>query len=66
MAKMLQMVHANSTMQKAVATIGASLNDVKLQLSDAPLMLNTKHPIDLRLVGLTGIEIIETLEIVHE
>ena len=53
-------------MQKAVATMGASLNDVKLQLSDAPLMLNTKHPIDLRLVGLTGIEIIETLEIVHE
>ena len=38
---------------------------MKIELNDNALMLNTKHPIDSRLVGLTGIEIIETLEMVH-
>lgn len=28
-------------------------------------MLNSKNPLDSKLVGLTGIEIIETLEMVH-
>lgn len=53
-------------MQKAAtATFNASLADVKIELNDNILMLNTKHPIDSELVGLTGIEIIETLEMVH-
>ena len=53
-------------MQKATgATFNASLADVKIELNDNTLMLNTKHPIDSKLVGLTGIEIIETLEMVH-
>ena len=53
-------------MQKAAtATFNASLADVKIELNDNILMLNTKHPIDSKLVGLTGIEIIETLEMVH-
>ena len=63
---MLKLIQAQSTIQKATgATYNASLADVKIELNDNTLMLNTKHPIDSKLVGLTGIEIIETLEMVH-
>jgi len=53
-------------MQKAATTtFNASLADVQIELNDNTLMLNTKHQIDSKLVGLTGIEIMETLEMVH-
>ena len=44
---MLQLIQAHSTMQKAAtATFNASLADVKIELNENTLMLNTKHPID--------------------